>query len=79
MKGVSFALVRGGRKQQKIGRGLGESLAKLEPGHLVGATPETVRFINDDKVPTGGDQVFKPFAVVLSQLRRSIRGACPGV
>ena len=59
MKGVSFARVWGGRKQQKIGCGIGESLVKLETGHLVGAAPESVRFINYDKVPAGGDQVLE--------------------
>lgn len=62
MKGVGLALVRGGRKHQEIWRGLGESLAQFEAGHLVGAAAETVRFVHDDQVPAGGDQVLEPFA-----------------
>ena len=68
MKGIGLSLVWGGRKQQEIRCGLGKPLAQFEPGHLVGAATETVGFVHDDQVPTGGDQVLEPFPVVLSHL-----------
>ena len=68
VKGVGLALMRSGRKKQEIRRGLGESLAQLEAGHLVGAATETVGFVHDDQVPAGGDQVLEPFAVILTHL-----------
>ena len=71
MKGFGLALVRGGRKHQKIWRGLGESLAQLEAGHLVGAAAESVRLVHDYQVPAGGDQVLEPFPIVLAHLSRA--------
>ncbi len=70
VKGVGLALVRGGRKHQEIRRGLGESLTKLEAGHLVGAAAETVRLVHNHEVPSGGDQILEPLAVVLAHLGR---------
>ena len=68
VKGVGLTLMRRCRKQQEVRRGLCQPLAQLESGHLVGAAAQAVRFIDDDEVPAGGDQVLKPFPVVLAQL-----------
>jgi len=71
MKGVSLTLVRGGRKHQEIWRSLGQALAQLESGYLIGAATETVCFVHDDQVPAGGDQVLEPLPVVLAHLGRA--------
>ena len=70
MESIGLSLVRRRRQQEEIRCGFAESLAQFEPGHLVGAAAESVGFIDDDQIPTGGDQVLEPILVVLSHLLR---------
>jgi hypothetical protein len=67
-KGVGLPLVRRRREQQEIRRGLGQGVAELETGNLLGAPAEPVGFVDDDQIPAGGDQVLEPLSVVAGEL-----------
>ncbi len=64
MEGIGLALVRRGRKEQHIGRGFRQSPAELVAGDLIGAAAQAVRFVHDHQIPTGGNQILEPAAVV---------------
>ena len=64
MEGIGLPLVGRSRKEQHIGRGLRQPLAKLVAGDLVGTAAQPMRFVHDHQIPTGGNQVLEPAAVV---------------
>ena len=68
MESVSLSLMWCGREHQKIRSCLSKALAKFEAGDLVCASTETVRFVHDDQIPAGGDQVLESFAVIFDYL-----------
>ncbi len=68
MKSVGLSLMRCGGEHQEIRSCLSKALAKFKAGNLVCASAETVRFVHDDQIPSGGDQVLEPFAVVFGYL-----------
>jgi hypothetical protein len=64
MEGIGLPLVGCSRKEQHIGRGFRQPLAELVAGDLVGAAAQAVRFVHDHQIPTGGNQILEPAAVV---------------
>ena len=65
MKGIGLALVRSSRKEQHIGCGLRQPLAEFVTGDLISAATQAMRFIHHYQVPTGGNQILEPAAVVV--------------
>ena len=65
MEGIGLSLVGRSRKQQHIGCSLRQPLAELVAGDLIGAAAKTVRFVHHYQVPTSGDQILEPAAVVV--------------
>ena len=64
MEGVGLPLVGCSRKEQHIGRGFRQPLAEFVAGDLIGAATKAVRFVHDHQIPTGGNQILEPAAVV---------------
>ena len=64
MEGVGLPLVGSRRKEQHIGRGFRQPLAELVAGDLVGTAAQPMRFVHDHQIPTGGNQILEPAAVV---------------
>src|SRR5580704_12495942 len=56
------------REQQEIRRCLGQGVAELETGNLLGAATQPVGFIDDNQIPAGGDQVLEPLTVMAGEL-----------
>ncbi len=61
---VGLALMRRGREQQQVGRGLRQRRAQLVARYLLGAAAHAVRFVDDDQVPRRRHQILEAFAVV---------------
>ena len=59
MEGITFALMGSGGKQQQVGGGFGQSLTQLVAGDLIGTAAEPMCFVNDDQIPSRGQQIIK--------------------
>ena len=68
LKASGLALVRRGREQQQVGGGFGQRFAQTIAGDLFGAAAKPMRFVADNQIPTGVDEVAEAFLVVRFQL-----------
>src|SRR5690606_42041908 len=68
MKLLRFSLVRRGGEQKQVRRRCRQPSTKLVTSHLVRASAQTVGFVHNDQIPTGGNQVLEALTVVLGHL-----------